>query len=108
MEKKLDITRVLLALLGQVLMVLLELLMLVLILTDPRVVRCCVRPIWRNQNHEIDAYVYVYDREIQSDTYRNALQNTVRFSQIHTYMHCFQELGMHMWMGKNTGTYIQI
>jgi hypothetical protein len=45
-------------------------------------------------------HVNVCDLEIQSDTSRYALNNTVRYSQIHTDMHCFQNADVHVFMTK--------
>jgi hypothetical protein len=85
--------------------VLLLQLLLLLHLTDSCASRCCGRPIWSIENHKFDAFLDVCDRKIHTDTYRYALRNTVRYSQIHTDMNCFQKCTCACIHDKNTYTY---
>ena len=66
--------------------VLLLQLLLLLHLTDSCASRCCGQPIWSIENHKFDAFLNVCDRKIHTDTYRYALRNTVRYSQIQSDM----------------------
>jgi hypothetical protein len=86
--------------------VLLLQLLLLLHLTDSCASRCCGRPIWSIENHKFDAFLDVCDRKIHTDTYRYALRNTVRYSQIQSDMHCFQNCICACIHDKNTYTYI--